>query len=1057
MKKRIMSAMLALLMALSSVGVLCTIPTAVLADEADSAGDTTETTTATDIAKAALTTVYTSAQDKLDSDENMNLVAKYKNYELYANAYTGEVGVKDTTTGQILLSNPYDAPNDEKAGHNESTLIQLMSQIELCYKNNDTVNYMYSYKEAAERGQIRLKSIRNGVRIEYTMGRQDANYLAPGRITEERMIEMIFSKIDPGLDSYDSADLELGRYNNEDLMFLIGAGGYKLIKTTADSATLNAYPIVKTLGKNIYVRTENSVAKQKRIEEIIKTYCKDYTTEEMEKDHLETDYKDETADPPLFKLSLEYTLSDDGLLICLPANGIRFNSSLYSLEYISPLKYFGAGNMTNDGYLFYPDGSGTILYYSDLLEKGTISTLSGKVYGADYAYHEVSGKHQETIRMPVFGLVNEDVTVETDEEGNAILDEEGNTIVTDRTRSGFLAILEDGNAMASIKADWGNTQHNYASVYTTYYPRPKDSYDLSSSMSVSGSNTKWTVEASRKYTGSYKMRIIMLQDESQQATKIAHEELYFEASYVGMAKAYSNYLVNTTQTLQPLTALDVHVNQIPLYIEAFGTVPDTEKILSIPVDVDVPLTTFENIKTMYKELSENGISNVNFKLTGFANGGMYSTYPSKLKWMDEVGGADGFLDLVSMAKEYNFGIYPDFDFMYISNEEIFDGVDLRTAAARTIDNRYSSKQVYDATYQQFVSYFDICVTPVMVEEYYARFSGDYQTYSPVGISVGTLGSDLNSDFGKKNPTNREDAKTILSAVLAKIEQDYSSVMTTGGNAYVLPYIEHLLEAAVDSSRFSQTSCSVPFVGIVLHGYVNFAGPAINMAGNVNYQILKAIENGAGLYFTLSYDNTSLLKEYEDLSKYYSVNYKIWAGEYDEAGNLIQKGELFEVYERVNDAIGMLQTAKIVDHKFLIGERVASDAEKEADRLAYENAWTQATEEATEAARKQWYKDNRDLIDQGQDPIPDFTVSQEDIQAKFDQMGLAKTETTSSATDSKYDYERTKYTLDDGLIVMVTYEGGYSFILNYNVYAVNVTLNGVSYTLDAYDYQLVRNA
>lgn len=154
MKKRIMSAMLALLMALSSVGVLCTIPTAVLADEADSAGDATETTTATDIAKAALTTVYTSAQDKLDSDENMNLVAKYKNYELYANAYTGEIGVKDTTTGQILLSNPYDAPDDEKAGHNESTLIQLMSQIELCYKNNDTVNYMYSYKEAAERGQV---------------------------------------------------------------------------------------------------------------------------------------------------------------------------------------------------------------------------------------------------------------------------------------------------------------------------------------------------------------------------------------------------------------------------------------------------------------------------------------------------------------------------------------------------------------------------------------------------------------------------------------------------------------------------------------------------------------------------------------------------------------------------------------------------------------------------------------------------------------------------------------------------------------------------------------
>ena len=65
--------------------------------------------------------------------------------------------------------------------------------------------------------------------------------------------------------------------------------------------------------------------------------------------------------------------------------------------------------------------------------------------------------------------------------------------------------------------------------------------------------------------------------------------------------------------------------------------------------------------------------------------------------------------------------------------------------------------------------------------------------------------------------------------------------------------------------------------------------------------------------------TFLLKEFEDLSEYYSVNYEIWAGQFDEEGNLVERGELFDVYDRVNNAIGTLQTKLIVDHQFLIGE------------------------------------------------------------------------------------------------------------------------------------------
>ena len=1071
MRNRILSMMLALLMAFGTFSIFCTVPAyaaeSTVAEGEDPENDDTveEEGEAADeayvaIVDAALNTSYASAQDKIDSDENMRLAAKYDKYELYINDYTGEMAFKDTVTGQVLLSNPYDVPNYKSIS--AATRAQLLSQIAIGYTDNGVSKTFYSYTEAAARGQIKVKNIKNGIRVEYTLGREDSNYLVPGMITEARMISEILSVMEPGLPEYGYKYVSAnGAYDTVKLIsfYIIKDPTDPELTQTALDEMYKTFPIVKKLGKAVYVRSSSTARDKRMLENLIKTYCPNYSYEELEKDHAETEYVSEETDPPLFKLALEYTLNNEGLIIRLPANGIRFDYSLYTLEYVSPLQFLGAGNMLEDGYLFYPDGSGAIMHYEDLVKR-MASSITGKVYGPDYAYHEISGKHQESIRVPVYGLVNSVEEPLYDADGNPIMTtdpETGEPVAETKTvTTGYMAILEEGDAMANITAAWGGSRHNYASVYTTFYPRPKDTYDLAGSIAV-GSNSTWTVESSRKYTGSYKLRIVMLSDASKQADLTAANRPYYEASYVGMAKAYSHYLVDIARVLSPLSSADVKDGNIPLYIESFGTVPDMTRILSIPIEIDVPLTTFADVEKMYEEISSNGITNINFKLTGFANEGMYSVYPAKLKWMKEVGGGEGFTNLLTAARREGFGVYPDFDFMYISNEKLFDGVSLRAAGARTIDNRYSSKKVYDATYQEFVSHFDICVTPAMIEEYYARFSGSFKGYNPLGISVSTMGSDLNSDFGKHNPTNREDAKKIISDILATVKKDYGSVMTSGGNAYALKYTEHLLEAAVDSSRFATSSRSVPFVGMVLHGYVNFAGSAINMAGNVNYQVLKAIENGAGLYFTLSYDNTSLLKEFEDLSAYYSVSYQIWAGTYDKDGNLVTKGDLFTIYDRVNAAIGSLQTAKIVDHDFLIGERVASDAEKAADAAALAAALDAAKEIADTAAKKAQIAEYRELFLNGSitaGEVIDAVATDAEIEAIFESFNIAPTTTTSDALSGE-DYVRTKYTMDDGMIVLVTYEGGKAFILNYNVHAVQVTLDGTTYTLEAYAYQPVQ--
>ena len=99
------------------------------------------------------TEVYDSPEAKLAA---MELRTSAFGYELYYEDYSGEIAFRDTKSGQILFSNPYDlAVNSTyfplKTPSND-TKSQLMSQIIIKYSDNGQEKNYYSYVEAAQRG-----------------------------------------------------------------------------------------------------------------------------------------------------------------------------------------------------------------------------------------------------------------------------------------------------------------------------------------------------------------------------------------------------------------------------------------------------------------------------------------------------------------------------------------------------------------------------------------------------------------------------------------------------------------------------------------------------------------------------------------------------------------------------------------------------------------------------------------------------------------------------------------------------------------------------------------
>ena len=159
-----------------------------------------------------------------------------------------------------------------------------------------------------------------------------------------------------------------------------------------------------------------------------------------------------------------------------------------------------------------------------------------------------------------------------------------------------------------------------------------------------------------------------------------------------------------------------------------------EKIASIPVEVMKPLTSTEDVITMYEELSGKGATNINFKLTGYANGGMFATAPKKLKWEKAVTKDKSMQELFDYAagvENGNLGLYPDFDFAYINYDTMTDGFSMRKHSIRSIDDRMISKRDWIPTQQRYGGFFTMIVSPAYYENFYVKFMENYLEHSNV--------------------------------------------------------------------------------------------------------------------------------------------------------------------------------------------------------------------------------------------------------------------------------------------------------------------------------------
>ncbi|MBQ8720150.1 MAG: hypothetical protein IJY65_03870 [Clostridia bacterium] len=1121
---------------------------------------------------------YELLREELDAGYLYSINTSDGEYSLYVNRYTGYLYYVNNVTGQILTSNPY----NPGYGNVTTELRQsLMSQItvSIVESANTTKSYEFnSIRDAALRNQISVSRISGGFRVNYTLGNTTTRFLLPNIITSERFEEFILIPMIQKFEELMAEHCEDGKTNvtffeNEKYTpyeyncistsqltkYLTAMNTFYIQKLSSTSeaykdlenvriairkitATYSCHnparyadipSMIETMNKNypitidgtaVYVLTSDLVTADKTtLSSYISKFCPDYNFTMMAEDEKECGYVAVAEQNPVVKCALEYTFNADNTLsVRLPANSIVFDETVYTLKSVTPFEYFGCGDMTRDGYIFYPDGSGTIVDFYEFYNASKITTLkfTNQVYGTDYCYSSITQKHREQVTMPVYGLVNEVTANETT----------ANMYGVENVNNGFFALLEEGASLATLTYESGGSTHKYANVYASYTPRPSDTYDLSDTITVGGLG-EYIIVSDSRYTGSYITRYVMLTD-SKVGDAAYGAGKYYASSYSGMAAYYRNHLKSTGV----LEALEFASEDLPLYIEVFGSMEIITRVLTFPVTKKIPLTTFDNVSEMFNQLSNSieyikqkadearanaaveideglkdnyledaarldelatkvqNITNINFRLTGFSNGGMYYTYPTKVRWEKVCGGKGGFVDLVNTAKDkstaegVNFGVYPEFDFMYINFTDLFDGISVKGNVSRMVDNRYASKQAYNMVLDEYISDFTLVITPDALGRLYSKFYREFSGYELKTISVSTLGSDLNSNFDDENAINRDESSVYVAELLEKVTaEDGFELMMDKGNAYALKYATHILNAATDSSHSVYASYTVPFTGMVLHSYVNYASTPFNYSGSPSYDLLRAIENGASLYYILCYQNTAYMKDDYYLNEYYGVDYKNW---YD---------SIVEVYTELNAVIGDLQGYEIIDHSIIIAERVIDESETAANFNLLKEELLEMIEaqliEKIDAAYAELRQDpanvgcgikldldvdeliNNQILDilntdRATLEADGFVDAVNAIAAKYEAAYASDNAnaynlvfnsieynskytylTDSLATDEDYVY--TDYTVDNGKVAIVTYSNGTDIVrivLNYNIYAVSVKLaDGESYELGKHGY------
>ena len=753
----------------------------------------------------------------------MVLAAENEFLELYTDAVSTNVAVYDKRSGTISYACPPDADEDAFAsGLNRSV---MKSPITINFYNTRRAAGRYNaYDYAIKDGQVAVEGIADGLRYIYTIGDLTVvTGIVPLYIHRDRL-DHFLDMID---NERDRNEIEMRYIESSEA----AEGFWELREGAKGAATIRRMTaILERIG---------------------------YTEEDLTADALASGV--EGAAKISFDVPLEYRLDGDSLVVSVPTSRIVERGGA-QIDMIQVLRYFGAAGEGDEGYIFVPNGSGSLIRFNN--GKTHAEEYSQYVYGQDALANTlyVMG-NTEIARFPVFGIHKEG----------------GGTI---------FAQIGEGRTFAQIYASVSGWTTSYNNIFSNFIIRGSGALQM---FGVTGNEGEMPVVEANLYQANLTMRYSFLTGEYE--------------GYSGMARYYR-------EKLEREGALGDRAEQgdIPLYTDLIGAAIGTKFALSVQYQGIIPMTTYGQASEIVDIFRDAGVSHQVINYQGWFNRGYYHDVADRISLVRQLGSKKELEALSAKLEGQGGKLYTDVIFQKVpwnSRRYVWTIENSRYYGPGQIG--WSAQMVNPVTYvpyglgyaENFLEY----ISPKFLPRYIDQFVKRFDSYNVTGVSLRDLGDQLHSDRKRTELIDREHSLDIVKAQIDKLTGTGKDIMVSGGNLYALYAADDLINVPLDQSDFVIVDEAVPFYQMVVHGYIPYAGYAANrnQGADKTLDMLKLIEFGASPHFTLTYEEASEMK-YTGLNVFYGTYYKNWI---DEA---------IALYHTVNSVLGRVSGSLIVRHE-----------------------------------------------------------------------------------------------------------------------------------------------
>jgi hypothetical protein len=365
------------------------------------------------------------------------------------------------------------------------------------------------------------------------------------------------------------------------------------------------------------------------------------------------------------------------------------------------------------------------------------------------------------------------------------------------------------------------------------------------------------------------------------------DDLEGEPTYVRMAHMFRDELIEQGH-LDPSRMN--RPQQMPLLLEVIGELNKGEVMLGIHYNRLRSLTTYRQATEILNDLNSRGVQAVNMRYIGWFNNGINHDVPKTVK-LDSVVGSLGEMRNLNNALVANGGVlYPDVQLIRAAiSDASRSGIpqtpnfSVNKEAAYWLVGYPLIYNDYHRTVMRPMAYYWGNITyvysptalPFMID----TFVKEYAKLGFGSLSLRDLGVLIEPDmnFNEDRQVSRATTQKIVEAQLDKVVASTPNLLINAANMYAFRYAT-MINGIPDNGNFLfSLDEQVPFLQIVLNGYIEYSAKSINLLDNYNKDaiILKLLETGEFPTFTVMWEDSAIFYRtaWQD---FYNITYEDWA-------------------------------------------------------------------------------------------------------------------------------------------------------------------------------------